>query len=116
MIQEKAFAARARRDVRNPMGFLLKTVPLVFEGSGIASYRRIVAAEAEAARKAEAERKRNEAETVEYFSRQRDRLQVQLSDTTLTEKSRADIRRRIAEFNSYLERVGYGEEERAERC
>ncbi len=116
VIREKAFAARARRDVRNPMGFLLKTVPLVFEGSGIDSYRRIVAAEAEAARKAEAERKRNEAETVEYFSRQRDRLQVQLSDTTLTEKSRADIRRRIAEFDSYLERVGYGEEERAERC
>ena len=102
--REKAFAARARRDVRNPMGFLLRTVPLVFEGAGIKSYRRIVAAEAEAARQAEAERKRNEAETVEYFSRQRERLQVQLSDTTLTEKGRADICRRVGEFDSYLKR------------
>ena len=69
--REKAFAARARRDVRNRMGFLPRTVPIVFEGSGVGSYRRTVAAEAEAARKAQAERKRNEAETVEYFSRQR---------------------------------------------
>lgn len=116
VIREKAFAARARRDVRNPMGFLLKTVPLVFEGSGIESYRRIVAAEAEAARQAEVERKRNEAETAEYFSQQRDRLQLQFSDTTLTEKSRADIRRHIGEFDSYLKRVSDSAEQRAESC
>ena len=113
--REKGFAARARRDVRNPMGFLLRTVPIVFEGSGIKSYRRIVAAEAEAARQAEAERKRNEVEMTEYFSLQRERLQTQLSDTTLTEKSRADIRRRVGEFDSYLKRVG-GAELLAESC
>ena len=107
--REKAFAARARRDIRSPMGFLLRAVPPVFEGAGLKSYRGIVAAQAEAARQAEAERKRNEAETVEYFSRQRDRLQDQLSDTTLTEKSRADIRRRVVEFDSYLNRVGGAE-------
>ncbi len=95
--REKAFAARARRDVSNPMGFLLRTVPIVFEGSGIKSCRRIVVAEAEAARQAEAERKRNEVEMTEYFSLQRERLQTQLSDPTLTEKSRADIRRRVGE-------------------
>lgn len=114
--REKAFAARARRDIRSPMGFLLKTVPLVFVGSGIKSHRRIVEAEAEALRKAEIERKRSEAATVEHFSQQRDRLQLQLSDTTLTEKSRADLRRRIGEFTSYLDRVGYGAEARAENC
>ncbi len=38
IVQEKAFAARSRRDVRNLIGFLLSTVPPVFEGQGIVSY------------------------------------------------------------------------------
>ena len=113
--REKAFAARVRRDIRSPMGFLLRTVPPVFEGAGIRSYRRIVAAEAESARQAEAERKRNEVEMTEYISLQKERLQTQLSDTTLTEKSRTDIRRRVGEFDSYLKRVG-GAELHAESC
>jgi hypothetical protein len=105
IVREKALAARARRDVRNPMGFLLKTVPLVFEGAGIISYRRMVAAEAEAVRQAEADRKGREAEMYEYFSKQRERLQMQLTDPTLTEKSQNEIRRRICELDSLLKRA-----------
>ena len=115
VIREKAFAARARRDIRSPMGFLLRTVPPVFEGAGIQSYRRIVAAEAESARQAEAERKRNEVEMIDYISLQKERLQTQLSDTTLTDKSRADLRRRVGEFDSHLKRVD-GAELHAENC
>lgn len=105
VIREKAFAARARRDVRNLTGFLLTTVPLVFEGAGISSYRRMVLAEAEAARLAEADRKCRESEMDDYFSKQREQLRSQLSDAKLTEKKRAEIARRIGELDSLLKRA-----------
>ena len=105
IVREKALAARDRRDVRSLMGFLLKTVPLVFQGAGIASYRRMVLAEAEAALLAEADRKRKEAEMDDYFSKHRDGLRSQLTDPNLTEKNRADICRRIGELDSLLKRA-----------
>ncbi len=105
IIREKALAARDRRDVRSLMGFLLKTVPLVFQGAGIASYRRMVLAEAEAALLAEADRKRKEAEMDDYFSKHREGLRSQLTDPNLTEKNRADICRRIGELDSLLKRA-----------
>ncbi len=105
IVREKALAARARRDIRSLMGFLLKTVPLVFQGAGIASYRRMILAEAEAARLAEADRKRNEAEMDYHFSKHREALRSELTDPNLTEKKRAEVCRRIGEVDLLLKRA-----------
>jgi hypothetical protein len=102
VIQEKAFAVRSRRDVRNPVGFLLATVPPVFEGEGIKSYRRVIVAEKEAAERAEAEHKKNEEETLAYFASERVRLQNQLQGTGLTEKRRGEIQRHVEEIDGWL--------------
>jgi hypothetical protein len=102
VIQEKAFAVRSRRDVRNPVGFLLATVPPVFEGEGIKSYRRLIVAEKEAAERAEAEHKRNEEETRTYFASERERLLNQLQGTGLTDKKRGEIQRQVEEIDGWL--------------
>lgn len=94
-MKEKAFAARSKRDVRNPIGFLLSTVPPVFDGHGIVSYRRMIAAEAEAVRRKEEERRQVELVRKDYHARQRLRLEQELSQPGLTESERLDLQRCI---------------------
>lgn len=102
VIQEKALAVRSRRDIRNPIGFLLATVPPVFEGEGIKSYRRVILAEKEAAERAEAEHRRNEEETRAYFVKERERLLNQLQDSVLTDKRRGEIQKQVKELDGWL--------------
>ena len=91
IIQEKAFAARCRRDVRNLIGFLLSTVPPVFDGQGIVSHRLRRAAEAKAAkRKIEEERKLEESRR-DYYAREAKRLTVLLSNQDLPMKRREQL-------------------------
>jgi hypothetical protein len=102
VVQEKAFAIRSRRDVRNPVGFFLATVPPVFEGEGIKSYRRVILAEKEAAERVEAEHRRNEEETRAYFVKKRERLLNQLQDSVLTDKRRGEIQKQVKELDGWL--------------
>ena len=102
IIQEKAFAARSRRDVRNLIGFLLSTVPPVFEGQGIVSYRRMIAAEAEAAKRKAEQRRRDEEEREAFYAHETDRLRGLLSEPGLPEKKRTELERRLQEYQEVL--------------
>ena len=103
IVREKAFAARSRRDVRNLIGFLLSTVPPVFEGQGIVSYRRSTAAEVEAAHRKAEEQRKDEEEMRAYFVREMERLRVLLSDPGLPEKKRLEVEKHIRECEDALE-------------
>ncbi len=102
IVQEKAFAARSRRDGRNLIGFLLSTVPPVFEGQGIVSYWRMVAAEAEAAKRKAEEQRRNAEEMRAYFARETERLRGLLSEPGLPEKKRNELEGRLREYQDVL--------------
>ena len=102
IVQEKAFAARSRRDVRNLIGFLLSTVPPVFEGQGIVSYRRMIAAEAEAAKRKAEQQQKDREEMRAYFGRQAEHLQGLLSETGLPEKKRSELEGRLREYQDVL--------------
>ena len=97
IVKEKASAARSKRDVRNPIGFLLATVPPVFDGHGIVSYRRMLAAEADAARQKEAERRASAQEFREYLVQEQLRLKHLLSQASLTEGKRIELEKRLRE-------------------
>lgn len=105
IVQEKAFAARSRRDVRNLIGFLLSTVPPVFDGQGIASYRRMVEAEAEAKRRKAEEEQRSREDTLAYFRREIERLGAILGEQGLSHDRREDLRRRIKVYESFVDRT-----------
>ena len=102
IVQEKAFAARSRRDVRNLIGFLLSTVPPVFEGQGIVSYRRMIAAEAEAAKRKAEQQQKDRQEMRAYFVRQAEHLRGLLSEPGLPEKKRAELEGRLLEYQDVL--------------
>lgn len=106
IIREKAFAARSKRDVRNPIGFLLATVPPVFDGHGIVSYRRMLAAEAEATRRKEAEKRAAEQEFREYLVREQGRLKEQLTQPGLTESKRLELEKRLRECEQFTSEAG----------
>ena len=102
IVREKAFAARSRRDVRNLIGFLLSTVPPVFEGQGIVSYRRSIAAEVEAANRKAEEQRKDQEEMRAYFVREMERLRALLSDPGLPEKKRLEVEKHIRECEDAL--------------
>ncbi len=102
IVQEKAFAARSRRDVRNLIGFLLSTVPPVFEGQGIVSYRRMIAAEAEAAKRKAEQQQKDREEMRAYFVRQAEQLRGLLSEPGLPEKKRSELEGRLREYQDVL--------------
>jgi hypothetical protein len=102
VVREKGFAARSRRDVRNLVGFLLATVPIVFDGEGIEIYRRRVTAEMQAAVQAEDERRRNAAEMTAYFTKLKKQLCEQLDDPGLSEKKRGELQKRVLELEGVL--------------
>jgi hypothetical protein len=102
VVREKGFAARYRRDVRNMVGFLLATVPIVFDGEGIEIYRRRVTAEMQAAVQAEDERRRNAAEMTAYFTKLKKQLCEQLDDPGLSEKKRGELQKRVLELEGVL--------------
>ena len=103
IIQEKAFTARSRRDVRNLIGFLLSTVPPVFDGQGIASYRRMLEAEAEAKRKKAEEERQSREETLAYFRREAERLGVLLAQPGLSHDRSEELRKRIEEYKHFVD-------------
>ena len=106
IVQEKAFAARSRRDVRNLIGFLLSTVPPVFEGQGIVSYRRMIAAEAEAAKRKAEQQQKDREEMRAYFVRQAEHLRGLLSEPGLPEKKRNELEGRLREYQDVLKQHG----------
>lgn len=106
IVQEKAFAARSRRDVRNLIGFLLSTVPPVFERQGIVSYRRMIAAEAEAAKRKAEQQQKDREEMRAYFVRQAEHLQDLLSQPGLPEKKRNELEGRLREYQDMLKQHG----------
>ena len=106
IVQEKAFAARCRRDVRNLIGFLLSTVPPVFDGQGIVSHRRMIAAKAEAAKRKAEQQQKDREEMRAYFVRQAEHLQGLLSETGLPEKKRSQFEGRLREYQDVLKQHG----------
>lgn len=103
IIQEKAFAARSRRDVRNLIGFLLSTVPPVFDGQGITSYRRLLEAEAEAKRRKAEEQRQSREETLSYFRQKIERLGALLAQPGLSHDRGEELRKRIGEYERFIE-------------
>ena len=102
IVEEKALAARSRRDVRNPIGFLLSTVPLVFDGPGIAMYRKRLSAAAEAARaREEHEQKERERWNAE-LTQDLERLRGELTNPGLSAERVLKLQARVREYEGYL--------------
>lgn len=103
IVQEKAFAARSRRDVRNLIGFLLSTVPPVFEGQGIVSYRLLLAAEAEAERRKAEEQRKSREDMLTYFRREIERLGALVAQPDLSRERTKELQKRIAEYERVMD-------------
>jgi len=74
IIREKGAVMQSRRDVRNPLGFLLTSVVSVFQGDGIKSYRRHQAVATALTEQRNQDETRKQKETYEWFLAERDRL------------------------------------------
>jgi hypothetical protein len=104
IIREKGAVMQARRDVRNPIGFLLTSVASVFEGEGIKGYRRHQIAAAALAERRSQEEKRKENEVREWFLSERDRLTRVLEDSSQSEWRKDSARTMLAEVEVALNR------------
>ena len=102
VVEEKALAARSRRDVRNPIGFLLSTVPLVFDGPGIATYRKRIAAAAEAARAREEHERRERERWNAELTQDLEHLRVELAAPGTPSAKVLELQKRISEYEGFL--------------
>jgi hypothetical protein len=97
-VAEKLDLARSSRNITNPVGLILATVPQSFVGSTFVEFRnrmersRALAAE-EAARK-----DREQAEMKAYIQRQREIWEATVSDPTKSEKERDAAERSLRQF------------------
>lgn len=107
IIREKVAVIESRRDVRNPIGFLLTSVASVFEGDGIKNYRRRQAVVAALAEKRNQEENRKRKEMHNWLLSERDRLTLLMQNPDELPKRQDDARRRLSEaqyaLNSYVE-------------
>jgi hypothetical protein len=108
MIREKGAVMQSRRDVRNPIGFLLTSVASVFDGDGIKSYRRRQAAAAALAEQRNQEEKRNREEMHGWLLSERDRLTLLVQNPDESPKRQDAARQRLSEVQSALK--SYAEE------
>lgn len=104
IIREKGAVMQARRDVRNPIGFLLTSVASVFQGVGIRSYRRNLAAAAAFAERQSREETRKENEMREWLLSERDRLVRILDDNEESDRRKDSARTMLAEVEAALNR------------
>jgi hypothetical protein len=102
IIREKGAVMWGRRDVRNPIGFLLTSVPSVFEGDGIKVYRRHQTAAAAQAEQRNQEERRKEKEMHEWFLSERERLIGVLERDTEPVLRKDSARTMLAEVEAVL--------------
>ncbi len=102
IIREKGAVMWGRRDVRNPIGFLLTSVASVFEGDGIKVYRRHQAAAAAQAEQRNQEERRKEKEMHEWFLSERERLIGVLEGNTEPVLRKDSARTMLAEVEAVL--------------
>jgi hypothetical protein len=107
IIREKGAVMQSRRDVRNPLGFLLTSVVSVFQGDGIKSYRRHQAEAIALAERRNQEEVRKQKQMYEWLLLERDRLELDIQNSEHSVKRQDEARRTLSEvqfaLNSYAD-------------
>lgn len=89
VVHLKAPTIVRNRAIQNPLGLLMRAVPLCFEESGILELRAFWSAEQEREAVAQRERERQRQETADWVARQRLKLEQTLADPSATEAQKA---------------------------
>jgi hypothetical protein len=101
-VSEKLYLARTNRNITNPVGLILATVPQSFAGSTFLDLRlrreRQAAAAAEEA--AEAERRRQETDA--YFRRKQKECEDIAGDETKSQKERDEAAKALRQYSEYF--------------
>lgn len=102
VIAEKAATFMRDRSIRNPIGLLLKAVPMCFEGSALAELRKQRAAEKARQEKEEAERRQAEAVSRDWFEREKVKCKKILESPNSPAKERSSAERWLKEITDWL--------------
>jgi hypothetical protein len=102
LIREKGDLMRSMGSVKNPIGFLLKSVAAVFDGEGIRSYRRQQLAADEMAKQRELEEARKQQEEDKWLLAERDRLLRRIADPATPSQQKDAARRNLQDVQAML--------------
>jgi hypothetical protein len=102
LIREKGDLMRSMRCVKNPIGFLLKSVAAVFDGEGIRSYRRQQLAADEMAKQRELEEAGKRQEEDKWLLAERDRLLRRIADPATRSQQKEAAHRNLLDVQAML--------------
>lgn len=89
------------RAIQNPLGLLMRAVPLCFKESGVTELRAFWSAEKEREAVAQRERERQRQDTADWIARQRLKLEQTLADPSATEAQKTRAARELEPLRAF---------------
>jgi len=101
-VREKLELARQNRNITNPTGLILATVPQSFVGSTFLQFRRRLAQQAALAAEDAARKEKEREEMASYWLAERDRWEKVLSDPSATQQGRDAAEKMLRQLASCI--------------
>jgi len=97
-VREKLELTRQTRNITNPTGLILATVPQSFIGSTFEEFRKRMERQAALAAEEKQRKEREHAELLKWFQAERDKSETIAGDASLPQQERDAAERRLREF------------------